>query len=281
MRQTEGSIVCPSCGKLIEIDEERCPFCGRWKPGMFGYAPAYQRFLALAEPTQAITFFCIALYVAALAMDVRGALSARGGFFGLLSPSGEALYALGMTYGYSLHDGRWYTMFSAVFLHGSLLHIFFNLLWIRNISPTVEDGFGRARYFIIFMAAGVGGFVISNYLGGPYASRVGASGGVFGLLAATVVYGRHYGGSFGQAVSQRALMWAIFLAVFGFLMPRVDNLAHIGGFACGFLAAKLFLPHAERREGPLVQAGALFLAVATVAAVILSLVTAVPELMQR
>jgi hypothetical protein len=76
-------------------------------------------------------------------------------------------------------------------------------------------------------------------------------------------------------------MWAIFLAVFGFLMPRVDNLAHIGGFAFGFLAAKLFLPYAERREGPLTQLGALILAFATVAAVILSLVTAVPELMQR
>jgi rhomboid protease GluP len=248
---------------------------------MFGFAPTYQRLWALAEPTTAITCFCIGLYVAALAMDLRGALSARGGFFGILAPSGEALYALGMTYGLALRDGRWYTMLSAVFLHGSLLHIFFNLLWVRSIGPTVEDGFGRARYFIIFMVAGIGGFLVSNYLGGPYSSRVGASGSVFGLLAATVVYGRHYGGSFGDAVSQRALMWAIFLAVFGFLMPRVDNLAHIGGFAFGFLAAKLFLPHAERREGPLTQMGALLLAVATVLAVVLSLVTAVPELMQR
>jgi rhomboid protease GluP len=180
-----------------------------------------------------------------------------------------------------LKDGRWYTMLSAIFLHGGLLHIFFNLLWIRSLGPTVEDGFGRARYFIIFMVAGVGGFWLSNLLGGPYASRVGASGGVFGLLAATVVYGRNHGGSFGDAVSQRALMWAVFLLVFGFMMPRVDNMAHLGGFAFGYLAARLFLPYADRKEGPLTQAGALLFAVATVAAVILSLVTTVPELMQR
>lgn len=280
MRQTQGSIVCPSCGKLIEIDEDRCPFCGRWKPGMFGYAPIVQRFLALAEPTQAITVFCVALYVISLVMDLRAAVSMSGGLFGILAPSGHALYALGMTYGLSLHDGRWYTMFSAVFLHGSLLHIFFNLLWIRSIGPTVEDGFGRFRYFIIFMAAGVGGFLVSNYLGGPYSSRIGASGGVFGLLAATVVYGRYHGGSFGQAVSQRALMWALFLGIFGFLMPKVDNFAHLGGFAIGYLVARLFLPYAERREGPRTQAGALLLALMTVAAVLLSLVTAVPSMMR-
>jgi rhomboid protease GluP len=281
MRQTQGSIVCPSCGKLIEIDEERCPFCGRWKPGMFGYAQAYQRLWAVADPTNAITFFCIGMYLASLAMNLRAALTPHGGLFGLLSPAGEALYALGMTYGHSLKDGRWYTMLSAIFLHGGLLHIFFNLLWIRSLGPTVEDGFGRARYFIIFMVAGVGGFWLSNLLGGPYASRVGASGGVFGLLAATVVYGRNHGGSFGDAVSQRALMWAVFLLVFGFMMPRVDNMAHLGGFAFGYLAARLFLPYADRKEGPLTQAGALLFAVATVAAVILSLVTTVPELMQR
>ena len=274
MRQTEGSIICPSCGKLIDVDEERCPYCGRWRPGMFGYASAFQRLGTLFDPIWAITWYAILLYLISLALDPRAALSPGQGIFGLLAPSGRALFMLGMTYGNSLHDGHWYTMFSATFLHGGLLHIGFNLLWIRSIGPTVEDGFGSARTFVIFMASAVGGFLVSNLLGG--APTVGASGGIFGLLAATVIYGRSHGGHFGDAITRQALMWAGLLLVLGFMGSRTNNLAHLGGFAAGYLTARLFLPQAERKEGPLLSLGALALAFVSVAAVVASLLSNVP-----
>jgi len=274
MRQTQGSILCPSCHKLIDVDEERCPYCGRWQPGMFGYAPAFQRLNALFDPIWAITWYSILLYLLALALDPRGALTGGGGLLGILSPSTRALFMLGMTYGGSLGNGHWYTMFSAIFLHGGLLHIGFNLLWIRSLGPPVEDGFGPARTFIIFMASAVGGFLVSNLVGG--APTVGASGGIFGLLAASVVYGRAHGSRYGDALSRQALMWAGLLLLLGFMGPHTNNLAHIGGFAAGYLAARSFLPQAETREGPLVTVGALALALLSVAAVIASLVSTVP-----
>ena len=39
VRQTQGSMICPQCGKLVGVNEEKCPFCGAWRPGLFGYAP--------------------------------------------------------------------------------------------------------------------------------------------------------------------------------------------------------------------------------------------------
>jgi rhomboid protease GluP len=278
MRQTSGSILCPACNKLIDVDEERCPYCGAWRPGMFGYAGTVQRVLGILSPTTAITWISILLYAASLALDPRAAVSGAGGIFGLLAPGNRALALLGMTYGGSLHDGRWFTMISAVFLHGSLLHIFFNLMWIHGLGPTVEDAFGRSRYFVIFMVAGIGGFLASNLLSG--APTVGASGGVFGLLAAVIAYGRRHGGSVGQAITQRAMMWAGFLLVLGFVGSRVNNFAHLGGFAAGYLASLLFLPQAERTEGPVVKIGALLLAAGAVLSVVLSLVTAAPYFMR-
>jgi rhomboid protease GluP len=271
MRQTTGSILCPGCGKLIDVDEERCPYCGRWQPGMFGYSSTIQRFAASVDVTAAISAYCILLYVASLVIDIRGALSPGGGMLGILSPSTRALYLLGMTSKALMEGGHWYTMLSATFLHGGLIHIFFNVLWIRGLGPTVEDAFGPARYFIIFMAGGIGGFLLSN-LFSPHPT-VGASGAIFGLLAATVAYGRSHGGSFGAALTQRALMWAGLLLVFGFMSARTNNLAHIGGFVFGYFAALLFLPSAEKREGPVLQLGALVLAGGSVVALVASLIT--------
>jgi rhomboid protease GluP len=271
MRQTSGSILCPSCGKLIDVDEQRCPFCGRWQPGAFGYASSLQQIAGAINPTAAITWFCIVLYLISLALDPRAALSNSGGLFGMLAPSSRALWMLGMTSGAALHNGHWYTVLSATFLHGGLLHIGFNLLWIRSIGPTVEDGFGSARYFIIFMAAAVGGFFFSNALSG--APTIGASGGIFGLLAATVVYGRSHGTHLGDAISRQALLWAGLLLVLGFMGSHTNNLAHLGGFACGYLTARLFLPQADRIEGPGVLLMAIALGLASVAAVLLSFLT--------
>ncbi len=279
VRQTQGSIICPSCGKLIDVDEPRCPYCGQWRPGMFGYAGLFQRAAALFDPTWFITWYSILLYLIALALDPRSALSAGHGLFGLLAPSGRALFMLGMTYGGSLSDGHWYTMFSATFLHGGLLHIGFNLLWIRSIGPMVEDGFGRARTFVIFMAAAVGGFLASNLLGG--APTVGASGGIFGLLAASIVYGRSRGGHFGEAVTRQALMWAGLLLLLGFMGSRTNNLAHLGGLAVGYLVARLFVLRAERREGLGLTILAFALAFVSVAAVVLSLIGNVPYFLRH
>jgi rhomboid protease GluP len=151
---------------------------------------------------------------------------------------------LGMTGEVAWRAGWWWTLLTAIYLHGSLLHIVFNLLWVRQLAPAVEELFGPARLVVIFTAGGVAGFVLSNVVSGIW--TIGASGAVFGLLGAMVAYGRTRGGTFGLAVLRQYGQWAALMFIFGFFMSGVNNWGHAGGFVGGYLAA-LALGHREGR----------------------------------
>jgi len=229
-----GSILCPVCRKLISRDESRCPHCGARTGGEVGarlFSP--RLFGDRLNVVMLIPAACIICYLFALARDPGAILNPAGGFLGLLSPSNEALLAMGMTYRLEPHVAPWRTAFTAIYLHGGLLHIFFNILWIRQLGPVVAESFGPARYFVIFTLSGVGGFVASNVFSG--APTVGASGAVFGLLGALIVYGRRTGRGL---MTQQLWQWAIALFILGFLMSRVNNYAHAGGFVVGLLAGR-------------------------------------------
>ena len=273
MRKTTGAIVCPKCERLIAAQEKNCPYCGAWRPGMFGFGPAIHRALGGGlDLNNIITVTCAVLYVLSLAIDPRALLHITG-IFDLLSPSGESLFRLGMTGGYAIALGQWWTLCTAVFLHGSLLHILFNMVIMRRYLPMVADLFGNVRAFIIFMAAGIAGYVLSNALGGH--NTIGASGAVFGLLGALVSYGRRTGQS---QVTGQLWMSALMMFAMSFMMGgSVNNWAHAGGFAGGFLAAQL-MPTTNRREGPamLILAGAL--AFVTVAGFALSFLGFTPAM---
>jgi rhomboid protease GluP len=108
----------------------------------------------------------------------------------------------------------------------------------------VGELYGRSRLILIFTAGGVLGFVVSNGVGVPF--TIGASGAIFGLLGAMVCYGRSRGGTFGVAILRQYGQWALVLFVLGFLMAGVNNFAHAGGFAGGYLAAAA-LGHSDRK----------------------------------
>ncbi|MBN1542759.1 rhomboid family intramembrane serine protease [candidate division KSB1 bacterium] len=229
-----GSILCPSCRKLISANAPVCIHCGRKNPGLWGISTHMSRFQI--DATAAITAVCIGLYVIALLIDLRAVLQMRG-LFDLLSPSSRALLRLGMTGFGIVRFGYWWTVITAIYLHGSLLHILFNVLWIRQLAPLVEELYGVSRFFIIFTLAGIVGFVASNAMGIP--ATVGASGSIFGLLGAVIYYGHHRGGVWGREILRRVGSWALILFLFGFMMSNVNNLAHAGGFVGGYLSAWL------------------------------------------
>jgi membrane associated rhomboid family serine protease len=242
-RKISGAILCPSCGRLTNADAPVCLVCGRRNPGMWGFAGPLARVFRSWNFTNAVTAACIALYVASLVVDPRGVLTPRG-LFDIFSPTGSALETLGMTGSVAWAEGRWWTLLTAIYLHGGVLHILFNVLWIRQLGPAVEELYGPARLVVIFTASGAAGFVVSNSIG--VAFTIGASGAIFGLLGAIVAFGRKRGGVFGQMVLRQYGQWALVLFVFGFFMPGVNNWAHAGGFAGGF-ASGLVLSLAEHR----------------------------------
>lgn len=252
-RKTSGSSLCWACGKLNRVDAPMCFYCGRRNPGLWGFGATLGRLVGRLDFARLVTVVCIALYAAALLLDPAAALRPRG-MLDLLSPGPRALWALGMTGALPWALGHWWTLLTAIYLHGSLLHIVFNLLWIRQLAPAVEEAYGSARLVLIFTAGGILGFLLSNWAG--VGTTIGASGAVFGLLGAMVAYGRSRGGLFGMAVFRQYWQWAVVLFVMGFLMAGVNNVAHAGGFAGGYLAG-LIAGHGERsRESGLHRAAA-------------------------
>jgi rhomboid protease GluP len=275
MRQTTGSMICPECGKLIGVGEQKCPFCGAWRPGLYGWTPALQRLFGLRlDLIGIIVMGCVALYVASLVLQPE-AIFRMGGLFSILSPGQRALYQLGMTGGVAWREGWWWTVLTAIYLHGGLLHIFFNVMWIRNLGPQVSEVYGPARAFVIFSLAGAAGFLISNSITGS--PSIGASGSIFGLLAALIVYGRKRGGSM---MTMQLWQWAAVMFAMGFFMSGVNNWAHAGGFAGGWVTAEA-MRFSEKRESRGVQLLALGLLGLTAAGVVISFVKVTGILLTR
>jgi rhomboid protease GluP len=242
-RQRTGSSLCYRCGKLNRVDAVVCFYCGARRPGLWGFAPMVGRLVGGLDFAGAVIAACAVLYVASILLDPAAAFRARSPF-DMLSPSDRALVRLGMAGAAPWAAGWWWTLITGVYLHGSLLHIVFNMLWVRQLAPAVEQLFGRARLVVIYSAAGVLGFALSNLVGIPF--TLGASGAVFGLLGAMVAYGRTRGGTFGVAVLRQYGQWALFMFIASFFLAGVNNWGHAGGFAGGYLTALAF-GHLERR----------------------------------
>lgn len=232
------SMLCPHCRKLISANAETCIHCGRRNPKALTSLPFLQNFFSgQISFAQGIFTACIVIYGVLMLIDVVTLLmGGRAAEFSPFSPSRYAHSIMGWTGRYPiLVEGRWWTLITAVYLHGNLLHIFFNMWIMKQMAPVVEELFGSSRFFIIYTVAGILGFVISTLFRTPL--TLGASGAIFGLVGAIIYYGRHRGGTFGQAVYRQSAQWAVLMFVFGFLFPGIDNFAHAGGLAGGYLAA--------------------------------------------
>jgi len=177
------------------------------------------------------------MYIICLLFDLSAAFQIKG-IFRILSPSTEAIVYLGGTGTYAVFQlGYFWTPLTAIFLHGGILHILFNMLWTYQIGYWVKDLYGIYRFILIFIISGIIGFIASIIAG--HQLTLGASGSIFGLLGALVYYGRTRGGYFGQNIYKQTGIWAIILFAFGLFMPGVDNYAHGGGFIGGYLIAML------------------------------------------
>jgi rhomboid protease GluP len=216
---------------------------------MWGFAPILTRLGRDFGFTPLVIGACIALYLATLIADPGSIASGSLSLFGFLSPSLDSLWLFGAS-GFKpvLIDGRWWTVLTAGWLHGGILHIAFNMMSLRSLAPPVGEFYGASRMIIIYTVAGAAGFTASTF-GGAYLGfipglrssgyTVGASAAICGLLGALMYYGRRAGSSM---VAEQARSWAIGILVLGFLLPGIDNWAHLGGFAGGYLCSRLLDP---------------------------------------
>jgi rhomboid protease GluP len=267
-RQKTGSVVCASCGSLVGVNDDRCYMCGRRNPGLWGFGPVLRRFGNDLGFMSLVVYGCAALYTATLLVSLVSGENIMGGsIFSMLGPGSRTLFRFGASGALPVFIyGRWWTILSAGWLHGGALHILFNLMWIRQLGPAVADLYGAARMIIIYTIAGAMGFLLSSFVGAylpgmPFLHgaqfTIGASAPIFGLLGALVYYGRRGGSSL---VKSEAVGYAVTLFVFGLIMPGVDNFAHAGGFAGGYLAGMWLDPLKRERMDHFVGAGICLLA---------------------
>jgi len=254
--------VCPSCGSLVGVRDDKCYTCGRSNPGLWGFAPMLRQLGADLGFVPVVMGGATAIYVLTLLVS-GNQLQVVGGGFSFLAPSDRALELFGMSGAYPVFVyGWWWTLLSASWLHGNLLHILFNMLWVRDLGPATVDVIGPSRTIVIYTVAGICGFLLSSatgyYLaalpipilrGAPF--TMGASASIFGLLGALVHYGRKSGSSYTYS---QAMRYAVVLFIFGVIMPGVDNYAHAGGFAGGYLMSACFNPMTRERGDHLIMA---------------------------
>ena len=281
-RQTTGSVVCASCRSLVGVNDDTCYNCGRRNPGLWGFGPMLRTFGNDLGFVTLVVYGCSAIYIISLALTVAlgGNIMGSGNPLTMLSPHPNVQYLLGASgAGPVFAGGRWWTVLSASWLHGGVLHILFNMLWVRQLGPATADIYGPGRMVIIYTIAGAAGFALSSlggffmgwmpipFLRGAYMT-VGASASIFGLLGALAYYGRRGGSSI---IRSEAMGYAITLGIMGFILPNVDNYAHGGGFLGGYLAGMWLDPLKPERMDHLV--GAALCLVLTALAIAASVVT--------
>jgi membrane associated rhomboid family serine protease len=172
---------------------------------------------------------------------MQGFGSPGGGPLGMLTNlggiSGRVLYMLGDSLLWPGDLGEPWRFITAIFLHGSILHIVFNMWVLMDIGPMVEEQYGSGRYLFLFIATGAAGFVLSSRMG--RVPSVGASGSLLGLigvlLAATI--GRKSLAA--QSLRSALIRWLIYIGVLGLIIPATDNFAHLGGLATGYLLGRI------------------------------------------
>jgi rhomboid protease GluP len=242
LRQTEQSLgaetkMCPSCRALVPRGNPSCPYCGQ-RLKVFGTGPTGKLIQRAMPGTVPVTGILVLMNF--VMFIVEYAVGGQGILTHLMSgPSQAATVRLGesIPLGYVIGTHQYWRWVTACFLHANLLHIGFNMWALYDIGQLVESFYGGAKFLFFYMATGVIGYIVSGYVG--YFS-LGASGAIFGILGVMIAYGvRRSHTSMGQQLRAVAVRWAAYALIIAFVIPGVDNAAHIGGLASGFVLGML------------------------------------------
>jgi rhomboid protease GluP len=162
--------------------------------------------------------------------------SMRSGNPSIMDIDGQTLFHFGAKARDAILFGHWWRLITAGFLHGGLFHILMNSWVLFDLGAQVEELYGARRLVVFYFVATVCGFAASTWWS-PVLS-IGASAGVFGLIGAMIALGVRNQTALGSAIRGLYIRWAVYGFLIG-LLPffQVDNAAHLGGLAAGFVTA--------------------------------------------
>lgn len=240
------STLCPRCRRLLSVDETVCPYCGLKHPGSLWKNNVLTRgFSNTDQLIKTIIYVNVGMFIISLLLNSRlPGLSMNP--FHILSPENRSLLYLGATGTIPIDRlHRWWTIVSANYLHGGILHILFNMFAFSQLAPLVAREYGISRMFVIYTLSGIAGFRISYLAGVTF--TIGASAAICGLMGAILYYGKSRGGIYGQTIYKQVVGWAVGLFLFGLIVPGINNWGHGGGFGAGIILG-FFLGYQERKE---------------------------------
>ncbi|EKX68141.1 rhomboid family intramembrane serine protease [Streptomyces ipomoeae] len=161
-------------------------------------------------------------------------------------------------------EGQWYRLLTSMFLHGSVMHIAFNMLSLWWLGGPLEAALGRARYIALYFVSGLAGGALTYLLAAPNQASLGASGAIFGLFGATAVLMRRL-----KYDMRPVVILLVINLIITFGWSGIAWEAHVGGLVGGVLIGYAMV-HAPRERRALIQYGAC--ALVLIAAVVMALV---------
>ena len=239
--------MCPSCRAFITTSDRTCPYCG---------VQVGPRAIDRREPGEILGGLIPQAHFTTVLILVIN----FGYFIGSLALSGSmsqlsngALEALGIKFGPLIfQEHEYWRLVTAGFMHGGWLHILMNSWVLYDLGAQVEQVYGTPRFLVLYFVGAVSGFYLSAVVN-PLTPSLGASAGIMGLIGAMIAFGVANRSALGRAVRSHYGRWVVYIIAFG-LIPgfNVDNWAHIGGLASGFVigyAAGTPAPSNSAREG--------------------------------
>lgn len=183
------------------------------------------------------------------------------------STNPEVLLQFGAKESFLISQGEYWRLISPIFLHIGFLHFALNNVALYYLGQLTEKIYGSYRFLIIYLFAGIIGN-ISSFLFVPSGLGAGASGSIFGLFGALLYFGYVYPDLFFRTMGKDILTIIGVNLVFGFLMPNVDNYAHLGGLLGGFLfSSVLHLPRQKNKKWLVTLASLLLIVIITAAGI--------------
>lgn len=229
--------ICPKCAHRTPVGF-RCSECMLAIEDRY-YSQVQGEYINPYEHPPAKPFFTY-LLMGAIVLVWLGQQLAGG------SEEDEVLIKFGANYGPLILQGEVWRLFTSMFLHIGAQHLAFNLIGLIAFGFEMERLYGRARFIIVYLLAGLFGSLTSFAVHGPMTYSAGASGAIFGIVGMQLAFFLFYRrrlGEFGRRQRNTALVLIGVSLVLGFsgLMPA-DNFAHLGGFLAGFVLAYPLVP---------------------------------------
>ncbi len=132
-----------------------------------------------------------------------------------------------------VQEGEFYRLFTSSFLHIGVIHLLCNMYCLYIVGCEIENFYGKGKFFLIYLGSAVLGNLLSMATTSGIAA--GASGAIFGLFGALIYFGYHYRVYLGSVIRSQIIPLVLLNLGLGFMLPRVDNAAHIGGLIGGVL----------------------------------------------